>query len=50
MTKRFDRTVLDDGCSDKVHMQSFAELRHYDFNDPEGYSHVQALLTIDEMA
>jgi serine/threonine-protein kinase HipA len=42
MTRRFDRPT----GSSKVHMQSLAALRHYDFNDPRSYSYEQALLTI----
>lgn len=42
MTRRFDRP--DE--SRKLHMQSLAALRHYDFNDPRAYSYEQALLTI----
>lgn len=42
MTRRFDRP----NGNMKVHMQSLAALRHYDFNDPRAYSYEQALLTI----
>jgi serine/threonine-protein kinase HipA len=42
MTRRFDRPT----GNTKVHMQSLAALRHYDFNDPRAYSYEQALLTI----
>jgi serine/threonine-protein kinase HipA len=42
MTRRFDRP----GGSAKLHMQSLAALRHFDFNDPRSYSYEQALLTI----
>lgn len=42
MTRRFDRPT----GSTKVHMQSLAALRHYDFNDARAYSYEQALLTI----
>jgi serine/threonine-protein kinase HipA len=42
MTRRFDRP----GGSGKLHMQSLAALRHFDFNDPRSYSYEQALLTI----
>jgi serine/threonine-protein kinase HipA len=42
MTRRFDRPAGDK----KLHMQSLAALRHYDFNDPRAYSYEQALLTI----
>jgi serine/threonine-protein kinase HipA len=41
-TRRFDRPTGDT----KLHMQSLAALRHYDFNDPSSYSYEQALLTI----
>jgi serine/threonine-protein kinase HipA len=42
MTRRFDRP----SGSGKLHMQSLAALRHFDFNDPRSYSYEQALLTI----
>jgi serine/threonine-protein kinase HipA len=42
MTRRFDRPAGDA----KLHMQSLAALRHYDFNDPRAYSYEQALMTI----
>lgn len=42
MTRRFDRPTR----TGKLHMQSLAALRHYDFNDPRAYSYEQALATI----
>jgi serine/threonine-protein kinase HipA len=45
MTRRFDRPA----GSGKLHMQSLAALRHYDFNDPRAYSYEQALLTIRKL-
>jgi serine/threonine-protein kinase HipA len=42
MTRRFDRPTR----AAKLHMQSLAALRHYDFNDPRAYSYEQALMTI----
>ncbi|MGE0066159.1 MAG: type II toxin-antitoxin system HipA family toxin [Solirubrobacterales bacterium] len=42
MTRRFDRP----SGNAKLHMQSLAALRHFDFNDPRAYSYEQALLTI----
>lgn len=42
MTKRFDRT--QDG--DKLHMQSFGAMMHYDFNVAGAYAYEQALQTI----
>jgi serine/threonine-protein kinase HipA len=42
MTRRFDRP----GPSSKLHMQSLAALRHFDFNLPGGYSYEQALQTL----
>jgi len=39
MTRRFDR--VDGGA--KLHMQSLAALRHFDFNDPVACSYEQAL-------
>ena len=42
MTKRFDRT--DSGG--KLHMQSLAALRHFDFNAAGAYSYEQAVETI----
>jgi len=49
MTKRFDRIINDQGEMDKLHMQSLAALQHYDFNDANGYSYEQALMTIREL-
>ncbi len=46
MTQRFDRPLTDAGRSRKLHMQSLCALQHYDFNDPDGYSYEQAILTI----
>ena len=45
MTRRFDRP----GPSSKLHMQSLAALRHFDFNLPGAYSYEQALQTIREL-
>lgn len=45
MTRRFDRP----GPREKLHMQSLAALRHFDFNLPGAYSYEQALLTIKEL-
>lgn len=45
MTRRFDRTP--DG--DKLHMQSLAALRHYDFNAAGAYSYEQAVETIRKL-
>lgn len=42
MTRRFDRP----SGNTKLHMQSLAGLRHYDFNDPRAYSYEQALMTV----
>ncbi|MEO1202725.1 MAG: type II toxin-antitoxin system HipA family toxin [Pseudomonadota bacterium] len=42
LTRRFDR--LDGG--DKLHMQSLAALRHYDFNQAGAYSYEQAIQAI----
>jgi serine/threonine-protein kinase HipA len=42
MTRRFDRPL----GNEKLHMQSLAALRHFDFNDPLAYSYEQALMTI----
>jgi len=42
MTRRFDRTRT----GKKVHMQSLAALRHYDFNAAGAYSYEQAIETI----
>ena len=39
MTRRFDRTT----DSDKIHMQSFCALGHYDFNQPGRYSYETAM-------
>jgi serine/threonine-protein kinase HipA len=42
MTRRFDRTQ----AGKKLHMQSLAAMRHFDFNDPLSYSYEQAMETI----
>lgn len=42
MTQRFDRTAR----GQKLHMQSLAALRHYDFNAAGAYSYEQAVETI----
>ncbi len=42
MTRRFDRS----GSGQKLHMQSLAALRHYDFNASGAYSYEQAVETI----
>jgi len=49
MTKRFDRIINNAGRVDKIHTQTLAALQHYDFNDANGYSYEQALLTIREL-
>lgn len=46
MTRRFDRTP--DGR--KVHMQSLAALRHYDFNAAGAYSYEQAVETLRRLS
>ena len=46
MTRRFDRE-LDAGG--KIHMQSLAALRHFDYNDSGAYSYEQAMETIREL-
>lgn len=45
MTKRFDRT---DGA-DKIHMQSFCAMGHYDFNLPRQCSYETALSTCQQL-
>lgn len=45
MTKRFDRT--DSG--QKVHMQSFCAMEHFDFKKAGAHSYEQALLTIRKL-
>lgn len=42
MTHRFDRTA----SGQKLHMQSLAAMRHYDFNEAGAYSYEQAIETI----
>jgi serine/threonine-protein kinase HipA len=42
MTRRFDRTAK----GQKLHMQSLAALRHFDFNSAGAYSYEQAVETI----
>ena len=46
MTRRFDRE-LDTGG--KIHMQSLAALRHFDYNDSGAYSYEQAMETVREL-
>src|SRR5690606_21451109 len=46
MTRRFDRTA--DG--DKLHMQSLAAMRHYDFNAAGAHSYEQAVETLRLLA
>lgn len=45
MTRRFDRTP----SGDKLHMQSLAALRHYDFNAAGAYSYEQAVETVRKL-
>lgn len=45
MTRRFDRPT----STTKLHMQSLAALRHFDFNAAGSYSYEQALMTIREL-
>lgn len=45
MTRRFDRTPE----GNKIHMQSFGGLMHYDFNIPGGYAYEQALRAIKRL-
>ena len=45
MTKRFDRT--DSG--EKIHMQSFCGMEHFDFKQAGAYSYEQALRTIRKL-
>ena len=45
MTRRFDRA--QDG--DKIHMQSFGAMMHYDFNMAGAYAYEQALRTIHRL-
>jgi serine/threonine-protein kinase HipA len=42
MTKRFDRTATNE----KLHMQSFCAMRHFDFNDVTLYSYEQLFETM----
>jgi serine/threonine-protein kinase HipA len=42
MTRRFDR----DPGNDKIHMQSFCAIQHYDFNDVLSYSYEQLFETM----
>tara|TARA_Y100000385_G_C12943367_1_gene572178 strand:- start:408 stop:1010 length:603 start_codon:yes stop_codon:yes gene_type:complete len=42
MTKRFDRV----GSSEKLHLQSFCAMRHFDFNDVHLYSYEQLFETM----
>jgi serine/threonine-protein kinase HipA len=42
MTQRFDRTA----SGQKLHMQSLAAMRHYDFNEAGAYSYEQTIETI----
>lgn len=45
MTKRFDR----DESGRKLHVQSLAAMKHFDFNDPSAYSYEQAATTVREL-
>ena len=45
MTRRFDR----DAAGNKVHMQSLAALRHFDYHDAGAHSYEQAMETIREL-
>lgn len=45
MTRRFDRT----GDGAKIHMQSLAALRHFDFRQAGAHSYEQALATIRQL-
>lgn len=45
MTRRFDRP----GPDRKLHMQSLAAMRHFDFNLAGAYSYEQALMTIRQL-
>ena len=45
MTRRFDR----EPAGGKIHMQSLAALRHFDYNDSGAYSYEQAMETIREL-
>lgn len=46
MTRRFDREFDTGG---KIHMQSLAALRHFDYNDSGAYSYEQVIETIREL-
>lgn len=45
MTRRFDR----DAAGNKVHMQSLAALRHFDYRDAGAHSYEQAMETVREL-
>ena len=45
MARRFDR----DRAGGKIHMQSLAVSRHFDYNDPGAHSYEQAMETIREL-
>ena len=45
MTRRFDR----DAKGRKIHMQSLAALRHFDYNVPDAYAYEQAVETIRKL-
>ena len=45
MTRRFDR----EPAGGKIHMQSLAALRHFDYNDSGAYSYEQAMETTREL-
>ena len=47
MTRRFDREEpAVEGQSGKLHMLTLGAMRHFDYNQPQGYSYEQALETI----
>lgn len=45
MTRRFDRTDF----GQKIHMQSFGAMEHFDYKKPGAYSYEQALRTIRQL-
>lgn len=49
MTRRFDRDILPDGDSEKLHMQSLCAIAHYDFNMPGAYGYEQALSVMQQL-
>lgn len=49
MTRRFDRTGIDDITTGKLHMQSLCGMAHFDFNQPGAYGYEQAFMVMRQL-